>query len=164
MFLCSEEHRKPRDQDENSATALVTLMSVDQQQNGITGGTDEEQVPLQPVQSGSDGGGGVEGGEQAAGAVLGAGEGVAKDVDYATIDLNILKKREEEKEGQVTKQTDYAEIRRDKKDGNGHGEDGGDPTAKEGEAEMEGLGNEYPGAEQDEVSPYSEIKEVLTEV
>ncbi|KAI1894802.1 hypothetical protein AGOR_G00119500 [Albula goreensis] len=161
----SEEHRKPRDQDDNSATALVTLMSVDQQ-NGMRGGTDEEQVSLQPIQSGSDGGVGVEGGEQAAGAVPGAGEGVAKDVDYATIDLNILKKREEEKEGQVTTQTDYAEIKRDKKHGNGHGEDGGGPAAEEGEAgvEMEGLGNEYPGAEQDEVSPYSEIKEVLMEV
>ncbi|KAJ8404969.1 hypothetical protein AAFF_G00328900 [Aldrovandia affinis] len=157
----SGKQRKPKDQDtEKSGAALVTLTSVDQQWNSIVSVAEDEQTPLRASRGDK-------------GAADGGGGGTAREVDYATIDYNHLKKRDEAEEGECSTQADYAEIRKEKKEGDFSG---GETEMADEEGEGEGgmeaehsedlgaVGQWHTGPEENDASLYSEIKEVNDEV
>ncbi|XP_064160732.1 neurofilament light polypeptide-like [Anguilla rostrata] len=98
------------------------VASVDRQRSGSAGLAEDEQAPLHA------------GGEQGEG---GAAGGANADVDYATIDVSQLKKREAADEPGPGADTDYAEIRKERKGGGDRGE---------GEGEGEGEGGEEAAA------------------
>ncbi|XP_064178416.1 U1 small nuclear ribonucleoprotein 70 kDa-like [Anguilla rostrata] len=76
------------------------VASVDRQRSGSAGLAEDEQAPLHT------------GGELGEG---GAAGGANADVDYATIDVSQLKKREAADEPGPGADTDYAEIRKERK-------------------------------------------------
>ncbi|KAG7469031.1 hypothetical protein MATL_G00124530 [Megalops atlanticus] len=158
---CSRKGQRRRGGDEETGGGqAVLLTSMDQQGSGVGSVPADERTPLQSEQPGAENG-------AAAGAELtnGAETGVAKDVDYATIDYSQMKKREEEEGQAKSAETDYAEIRREQKvDGGGEeGPEGEGGAAGEGGGENVDVQNSEAKIEEGDTPPGSEIKEVQRE-
>ncbi|XP_052350150.1 sialic acid-binding Ig-like lectin 7 isoform X1 [Oncorhynchus keta] len=151
IFLCLTGKRKrrkeriPKDSDSKSPFMNLEMVTCEDQQMDAGQAVGGKQTPLQvELREGEE-----NGGPQTSGAVgKSTTGGEPNEVDYASINYSLLKKKtpEEAEKKTTTTETDYAEIKRQKK--NEAEEDGGEGSGVMEEVEWE-EGEEIVGKEEE---------------
>ncbi|XP_021450652.2 uncharacterized protein LOC110516537 isoform X4 [Oncorhynchus mykiss] len=151
IFLCLKGKRKrqkeriPKDSDSKSPFMNLEMVTCEDQQMDAGQAVGGKQTPLQvELREGEE-----NGGPQTSGAVgKSTTGGEPNEVDYASINYSLLKKKtpEEAEKKTTTTETDYAEIKRQKK--NEEEEDGGEGSGVMEEVEWE-EGEETVGKEEE---------------
>ncbi|XP_042168234.1 uncharacterized protein LOC112223834 isoform X2 [Oncorhynchus tshawytscha] len=151
IFLCLKGKRKrrkeriPKDSDSKSHFMNLEMVACEDQQMDAGQAVGGKQTPLQvELKEGEE-----NGGPQTSGAIgKSTTGGEPNEVDYASINYSLLKKKtpEEAEKKTTTTETDYAEIKRQKK--NEEEEDGGEGSGVMEEVEWE-EGDEMVGKEEE---------------
>ncbi|CAB1333488.1 unnamed protein product, partial [Coregonus sp. 'balchen'] len=162
IFMCltgkckRQKERIPKDSDSKSPFMNLEMVACEDQQTDAGQAVGGEQTPLQGVlREGAENGGPLTSGATGKSAT----REEPKEVDYASIDYSLLKKKtpEEAEKKTTTTESEYAEIKREKKkDGE---EDEGEGSGVMEEEEKE---NSKPAAETDEdTALYSNVKAIM---
>ncbi|XP_041728578.1 sialic acid-binding Ig-like lectin 5 [Coregonus clupeaformis] len=162
IFMCltgkckRQKERIPKDSDSKSPFMNLEMVACEDQQTDAGQAVGGEQTPLQGVlREGAENGGPLTSGATGKSAT----REEPKEVDYASIDYSLLKKKtpEEAQKKTTTTESEYAEIKREKKkDGE---EDEGEGSGVMEEEEKE---NSKPAAETDEdTALYSNVKAIM---
>ncbi|XP_041728573.1 sialic acid-binding Ig-like lectin 5 isoform X1 [Coregonus clupeaformis] len=151
-----QKERIPKDSDSKSPFMNLEMVACEDQQTDTGQAVGGEQTPLQvELREGAE-----NGGPHTSGATGKSATGEEpKEVDYASIDYSLLKKKtpEEAEKKTTTTESEYAKIKREKKkDGE---EDEGEGSGVMEEEEKE---NSKPAAETDEdTALYSNVKAIM---
>ncbi|KAK6290953.1 hypothetical protein J4Q44_G00386420 [Coregonus suidteri] len=161
IFMCltgkckRQKERIPKDSDSKSPFMNLEMVACEDQQTDAGQAVGGEQTPLQGVlREGAENGGPLTSGATGKSAT----REEPKEVDYASIDYSLLKKKtpEEAEKKTTTTESEYAEIKREKKK-DGEEDEGEGRGVMEEEKE-----NGKPAAETDEdTALYSNVKHIM---
>ncbi|XP_029593412.1 sialic acid-binding Ig-like lectin 5 isoform X1 [Salmo trutta] len=162
IFLClkgkckRQKERIPKDSDSKSPFMNLEMVTCEDQQTDAGQAVGCEQTPLQVVpREGAE----IRGPQTSGAAGKSATREEPNDVDYARINYSLLKKKtpEEAEKKTTTTESDYAKIKREKKEGDEDGEGSGVNMGKDEEKD-----NGKPAAETyEDTELYSNVKAIM---